>query len=90
MAVVRRRLLLSGRVQGVFFRDRCRAHALSAGVAGWAKNLTDGRVEVVAEGAPEAVERLVAWCRRGPAQAVVTSVEVIDEPPAGIDGFFIG
>lgn len=84
---VRRRVLVDGRVQGVFFRQSCRREAEAAGVAGWACNLDDGRVEVVAEGAPAAVDRLVAWCRTGPRQAVVTSVRVVDERPEGIEGF---
>jgi acylphosphatase len=87
MPPVRRRLLVSGRVQGVFFRDRCRREAEAAGVAGWARNLPDGRVEVVAEGELEAVERLQRWCREGPPRARVTSVEAADEEPDGLTGF---
>lgn len=87
MALLRRRLLVSGEVQGVFFRDRCRREAMAAGVAGWARNLPDGRVEVVAEGEPEAVERLQQWCRQGTPQAEVTSVEAVDEDPEGLSGF---
>jgi len=84
---VRRRLLVDGRVQGVFFRESCRREAERAGVAGWARNLDDGRVEVVVEGAPAAVEQVVAWCRRGPRQAVVTAVHVTEEAPEGVAGF---
>lgn len=87
MAPVRRRLLVSGEVQGVFFRDRCRREAEAAGVAGWARNLPDGRVEVVAEGEPEAIERLHEWCRQGSPQARVTSVEALDQQPEGLSGF---
>jgi acylphosphatase len=87
--VIRRRVVVDGRVQGVFFRDSCRREAVVAGVAGWARNLGDGRVEVVAEGAPEAVERLVAWCRRGPPRAVVTGVQVSDERAEGVRGFSV-
>ncbi|HET7486412.1 MAG TPA: acylphosphatase [Acidimicrobiales bacterium] len=86
---VRRRVVVDGYVQGVFFRDSCRREAYAAGVAGWARNLPDGRVEVVAEGRSGAVDRLVAWCRTGPPRAAVTAVEVSDEPPEGIDGFRI-
>lgn len=89
MTVVRRRLLVSGRVQGVFFRDECRRRAAAAGVAGWVSNLPDGRVEVVAEGAPEAVERLLSWCREGPPRASVTSVEEFEERAEGLRGFFV-
>lgn len=87
MPVVRRRLLISGQVQGVFFRDRCRREATAAGVAGWARNLPDGRVEVVAEGEPEAVERLQRWCGQGPPRGEVRSVEAVDEHPEGLSGF---
>lgn len=84
---VRKRLLIDGRVQGVFFRESCRRQAVAAGVAGWARNLDDGRVEVVLEGGAEAVERVVAWCRTGPGHAVVTMVLVQEEEPGGLDGF---
>ncbi|HVM01423.1 MAG TPA: acylphosphatase [Acidimicrobiales bacterium] len=87
--VIRRRVVVEGRVQGVFFRDTCRREASAAGVAGWARNLDDGRVEVVAEGPPEAVERLVSWCRRGPSRAVVTAVQVHDERAEGVRGFSV-
>lgn len=86
---VRRRVLVDGRVQGVFYRDTCRRLARQAAVAGWARNRSDGAVEVVLEGDPEAVDRLVAWCRTGPAQAMVTSVKVTDEQPEGISGFSV-
>jgi acylphosphatase len=89
MAVVRRRLLVSGRVQGVFFRDGARREARSAGVAGWARNLADGRVEIVAEGGAGAVERVVQWCRHGPPGAVVDAVDATDEQPGELRGFSI-
>ena len=84
---MRRRVVVEGRVQGVFFRDSCRREAAAAGTSGWARNLGDGRVEVVVEGSPAAVERMVAWCRTGPRQAVVTAVHVTDERAEGLDGF---
>ena len=84
---VRRRLVVEGLVQGVFFRDSCRREAVAAGTSGWARNMGDGRVEVVVEGSPAAVERVVAWCRTGPRHAVVTAVRVTDEPVEGLDGF---
>ncbi|HUP68953.1 MAG TPA: acylphosphatase [Acidimicrobiales bacterium] len=86
---VRRRVVVDGRVQGVFYRDTCRTVARQAGVSGWASNRADGAVEVVLEGDPEAVDRLVTWCRSGPSQAVVTSVKVTDEEPEGISGFSV-
>lgn len=87
--MTRRRVVVDGRVQGVFFRDTCRTLARQVGVSGWASNRADGAVEVVLEGDREAVDRLVAWCRTGPAQAVVTSVKVTDEEPEGISGFSV-
>src|SRR5512142_3377070 len=86
---VRRRVVVSGVVQGVFFRDTCCREADAAKVAGWVRNLPDGRVEAVFEGAPEAVDRLIAWSRRGPAEAEVTGVESREEPVEGLSGFEI-
>ena len=87
--MIRRRVLVSGLVQGVFFRDTCRRVAEQAGVAGWVRNLPDGRVEAVFEGEAAAVEQLVAWTRRGPARARVDRVSVGDEPVEGLTGFRI-
>jgi acylphosphatase len=84
---VRRRALVSGRVQGVFYRDTCVRQATAAGVAGWVRNREDGRVEAVFEGEPEAVERVLAWARSGPRAARVDSVEVAEEEPQGLSGF---
>lgn len=78
---------MQGRVQGVFFRDTTRSRAESVGVSGWVTNRPDGAVEAVFEGEPDAVEQLVAFCRRGPSRAQVGSVEVIDEEPEGLLGF---
>lgn len=83
----RARVLVSGRVQGVFFRQRTIRLARSTDCAGWVRNLDDGRLEAVFEGTPEAVERMVGWCRRGPELAVVESVEVLEEDPQGLEGF---
>ncbi|MFD7735637.1 acylphosphatase [Kitasatospora phosalacinea] len=82
--MIRRRVLVSGTVQGVFFRDSCRRAAAEAGVAGWVRNLPDGRVEAVFEGEPAAVDRMVAWMRHGPSRAVVERVEVQEEQPEGL------
>lgn len=86
---VRRHLFVTGRVQGVFFRDTCRKIADQQGVAGWASNLSDGRVEVVLEGDDDAVERVVRWCRAGTDWATVDSVDVSEETPEGLTGFSI-
>jgi acylphosphatase len=87
--VIRRRVVLHGRVQGVFFRDTARRLAEQRGVAGWARNVPDGTVEAVFEGEPEAVERLVTFCREGPRGAAVERVEVFDEEPESLRGFSI-
>ena len=71
----------------MWFRESCRDQALAAGVAGLVRNLADGRVEVVLEGPPAAVDEVLAWCRRGPRRARVDGVEVVDEPPVGEQGF---
>lgn len=71
-----RHLQISGRVQGVGFRyHMCRA-ANKFGITGWVRNRRDGSVEAMVAGAPDAVEKIIAWARRGPRQAVVTSVEI--------------
>ena len=85
--MVRRRLRVTGRVQGVWFRESCREVADRLGVAGSVRNRADGTVEVVAEGPPSQVEALVAWCRSGPRAAEVTGVEVVEEEPEGLVGF---
>jgi len=86
-ASVRRRILVSGRVQGVWFRESCREQAAAHGVTGWVRNLADGRVEAVLEGTADAVRQMIAWCQDGPRRAEVRSVEVIDEPVVGEVGF---
>jgi acylphosphatase len=83
------RVTVSGRVQGVFFRTSCAGLARDLGVAGWVRNRPDGDVEAVFEGPDDAVERLLAWCREGPAHAQVDRVDVVDEPPSGQTGFDI-
>lgn len=88
-ATVRRRLLIDGRVQNVFFRDSCRTEADRVGVAGRARNLGDGRLEVVLEGPPDEVATMVAWCRTGPPQAFVMDVVVLQEEPEGLSGFAV-
>ena len=86
---VRRHLWVSGRVQGVFYRDRCRAEALARGVAGFVRNLPDGRVEVALEGPPAAVAAVEAWCRAGPRRADVQHVEARDEAVTGATAFAV-
>ena len=81
--------MVSGRVQGVFFRDTARRRAEAAGVAGWIRNRSDGGVEAVFEGDPERLEEMVDFSRHGPSRAEVAKVEVIDEEPEGLSGFEI-
>jgi acylphosphatase len=85
--MIRRRVVVSGHVQGVFFRETARRRALALGVAGWIRNDADGSVEAVFEGAEDAVERLVELCREGPRGARVEWVDVIAEEPEGLSGF---
>ena len=81
------RVQVRGRVQGVFFRAEARARAESLGVAGWIRNLPDGRVEAAFEGEDERVESMVDWCGHGPAGAEVEAVDVEREEPVGETGF---
>jgi acylphosphatase len=84
---IRRRVVVHGQVQGVFFRDSARRKASELGVAGWVRNCPDGTVEAVIEGSPDSVDRLVDWCRRGPRGADVDRVEESEEPPEGLTAF---
>ena len=85
--VVARRVVVHGRVQGVFFRDSCKREAHRAGVAGWVRNEPDGSVGAVFEGPAHAVEALVAWCHEGPPLARVERVEVMETSPDGSTTF---
>jgi acylphosphatase len=87
--MVRRRLVIHGRVQGVFFRDTMRRLAEEAGVAGWARNTWEGTVEAVLEGDAGDVERLIAFARAGPEGARVDRVDVSEEAPEGLRRFEI-
>jgi acylphosphatase len=87
--MIRRHVVVRGLVQGVFFRDSVRRQATARGVHGWVRNTHDGSVEAVFEGKPEAVERLVEFCRRGPRGAQVDDVEASEESVEGLSGFVI-
>ncbi len=87
MTEIRCRVIVSGRVQGVFFRDSCRAQAQRLGVRGWVRNRPDRTVEIVAEGPRDVVEDFLDWCRQGPPRAQVTGIVVVDEVPAAERGF---
>jgi acylphosphatase len=84
---VRSRVIVHGHVQGVFFRDSTRRRAAELGVAGWVCNRSDGAVEAVFEGTPDAVSAMVEWSRRGPRGADVSQVEEASESPEGLTGF---
>jgi acylphosphatase len=88
-AVIRRRVVAHGRVQGVFFRDTCRRQARARRVSGWVANREDGAVEAIFEGEAAAVQAMVHWARKGPPQAYVTELEIIEEEPRGERGFSV-
>jgi acylphosphatase len=87
MSMIRRRVVVRGHVQGVFFRETTRRRALADGVAGWVRNQPDGSVEAVFEGERDPVERLVAFAREGPRGARVDWVDVVSEEPEALEGF---
>jgi acylphosphatase len=85
--VIRRRAVVHGKVQGVFFRDSAQRQAERLGVAGWITNKPDGSVEAVFEGEDDAVDSMLSFCREGPSRADVERVEVSEEEPEGLGGF---
>lgn len=87
--MIRRRVIVAGQVQGVFFRTTTQAEARARGVSGWVRNLPDGRVEAVFEGPGDAVEAMVDWCREGTSLADVRETEVHEEDSEGLEGFEI-
>jgi acylphosphatase len=87
--VVARRIVASGQVQGVFFRDCTRREAVRLGVTGWVRNCPDGTVEAHVEGPPAAVAALVRWCREGPRHADVRDLRVSEIEPQGCARFDI-
>jgi acylphosphatase len=84
---VRRHVTIKGEVQGVNFREATRRKATEAGVSGWVTNRSDGSVEAIFEGPPEAVDQVVDFIREGPTAASVEQADVRDEQPEGISGF---
>lgn len=85
--MIRKRVIVHGRVQGVFFRDTTRRMARSRGVSGWVRNNPDGSVEAAFEGSADAVDAVVQFAREGPRGASVERVEVADEEPEGLTDF---
>jgi acylphosphatase len=86
---MRKRVVVHGNVQGVFFRDSTRRLAAQHGVAGWVRNNPDGSVEAVFEGDPSDVEQLVRFAQKGPRGAQVERVDVFDEGAEGLNDFVI-
>ncbi len=84
-----RHAYVSGKVQGVYFRQATQEQADALDLDGWVRNLADGRVEVLFEGEAEAVERLQQWLQQGPQQAEVSGLEVSEAPLQGIAGFIV-
>jgi len=87
--MIRRHVIVTGRVQDVWYRQSCQREATAAGVNGWVRNNDDGTVEAVLEGDAAAVERMLAWMRVGPSRAVVTGVSVAEELPRGEQDFSV-
>jgi acylphosphatase len=82
-------VVVTGRVQGVWFRESCRQEAEALGASGWVRNRDDGTVEAVFEGPPAVVDRLVSWCHEGPPRARVDRVDVTLEEPVGEQRFAV-
>jgi acylphosphatase len=87
--MIRRRVVVRGQVQGVFFRNSCQREARRHQVRGWVANRTDGAVEAAFEGEPDDVAALVAWSRTGPPHAIVTEVVTTEEEPRGERDFVV-
>lgn len=87
MKTIRAHVVISGRVQGVFFREKTRQEALELGLAGWVRNNPDGTVEAVFEGPENRVREILLWCREGPPLARVENLEIRYEDPQGEKGF---
>jgi acylphosphatase len=83
----RTHVLVSGRVQGVSFRDATRSQAEQLGLSGWVRNTQDGQVEAIFEGVPETVQQMIEWCKSGPSSADVEDVSVENEQPENLSGF---
>ena len=84
---IRRRVVVHGQVQGVFYRDSCRREAQRLGVTGFVRNVDDGTVEAVFEGDPDAVSTMLDWAHTGPMRAQVSRVGIAEEEPEGLTAF---
>ena len=86
--MIRTHITIEGRVQGVGYRANTRRMANQLGLKGWVRNLRDGRVEIIAEGDEEMIDRLIQWCYRGPTSAYVSKVTIEKGEPTGeFNGF---
>jgi acylphosphatase len=83
----RAHVFVSGRVQGVSFRDATRSQAEQLGLSGWVRNTQDGQVEAVFEGDADTVQQMVEWCRSGPSSADVEDLSVDNEQPENLSSF---
>jgi len=79
----RMHVIISGRVQGVFFRAYTKETAIALKLTGWVRNLPDGRVETVFEGEDKDVQAMLEWCKKGPPHAIVNHIEAVEEPCTG-------
>lgn len=84
-----KRLIIKGKVQGVYFRARSKEVADKAGITGWVRNTIDGHVEAMASGTAAQLDLFISWCRRGPQRAVVADLIIMDEPETHFEGFRI-
>lgn len=82
-------ITVSGKVQGVFYRQFTKEAAMNLGITGRVMNLPDGNVHVLATGTKEQLDKLIAWCRQGPPKAIVTDIKVQDIPLQSFDKFSI-
>jgi len=90
MSKVRAHVIISGRVQGVYYRAKAREQAIAMELTGWIKNTPDGKVEGIFEGEQEDVIKMIDWCRQGPPRASVSDLEIEWEEPRGdFSGFII-
>ncbi|MDF9408065.1 acylphosphatase [Pelotomaculum isophthalicicum JI] len=90
MSIVCAHVIVSGKVQGVYYRAKAREMAVALELAGWVKNMLDGRVEGIFEGERENVDKMIDWCRQGPSRADVTGLEIEwKEPQGDLSGFII-
>jgi acylphosphatase len=87
MTIIARHLMITGRVQGVFYRNWAVEQARGLGLAGWVRNRADGSVEAIVEGAPDAVDRMIGLADEGPPAAKVARIDVMGIEPGGLDKF---